>query len=514
MASSLIIKIDGDTKSLEQSLNNAGSVAKKSMAIATTAVVALGTAATMVGKEFESSMAMVSTLFGDVNVDVDNLNNSVLALSSSSGYAAKELADSLYNALSAGVVVTEDMSEAMDFMEQSTKLAIGAGAELGDVVDAQTSILNAYKLGVEETDTVQKILMQTQNKGKTTVAELSASIANVIPTAAALGVEFDQVGAALATMTAQGTDTSKATTQLNTLLAELGKEGTVASSILYDLTGSSFQELTAQGKDLSDVLNLLTVNLSKDSQAISQMMNVVNTATGENYTFEESLAQLGLSASDVEGELLNMFGSVEAGKAALSLAGSNSETFKENLEAMGTSADVVGDAYDTMTDTVDHQLSRLVENVKNAGIKLYDNFKEPLEEIIKEMADFVASFDVDAALESLQELYNKFSWLLPIIAGVVSAFVALTAVMKISSFIKSISTAFTLLNTVMAANPILLVVMAIAALVAALVTAYATSETFRNTVNAVFESVKSFIISAIDTIKNTIATIGEWFTNV
>jgi phage-related protein len=44
------------------------------------------------------------------------------------------------------------------------------------------------------------------------------------------------------------------------------------------------------------------------------------------------------------------------------------------------------------------------------------------------------------------------------------------------------------LNAVMAANPITLVVLAIAALVAAFVVAYKTSETFRNFINGLFGS--------------------------
>lgn len=301
----------------------------------------MGTASIQMASEFETSMAMVSTLFGEVCVSVDNLNNSMLSLSGASGYTATELNDSLYNALSAGIPVTEDMSEAISFMEKSTYLAIGAGAELGDVVDAQTSILNAYKMEVEELDAVQTILIQTQNQGKTTVAELSASLSNVTPTAAALNFSFEQVGASLATITAQGTPTAQATTQLNALLAELGKQGTTAA-----LSFQTASEGTAfAGKSFSDLMN-------------------------EGIPLNEILDVMSDYANNTDQSMLDLFSSIDAGKAALSVSGANSQTFAENLEAMGTSADVVGSAYSTMSNTFEKQSAQAIQTIKNLGIAL------------------------------------------------------------------------------------------------------------------------------------------------
>ena len=87
--------------------------------------------------------------------------------------------------------------------------------------------------------------------------------AQVTPTAAAMSVSFEQVGAALATMTAQGTPTAQATTQLNSLFAELGKSGTQAAKALEEATkntdyaGKSFQDLMAAGVPLNEVLDLM-----------------------------------------------------------------------------------------------------------------------------------------------------------------------------------------------------------------------------------------------------------------
>ncbi|WP_405061899.1 hypothetical protein OG474_09660 [Kribbella sp. NBC_01505] len=63
-----------------------------------------------------------------------------------------------------------------------------------------------------------------------------------------------------------------------------------------------------------------------------------------------------------------------------------------------------------------------------------------------------------------------------------------------------------ILNAVMALNPVLLVVIAIAALAAGLIYAYKHSETFRKIVNAVFSAVKDFVVGAVTAVKDAVVT--------
>ena len=332
--------------------NGAGAAAKLSataIAGVTAAIGAAGTAATAVGQQFETALAKTSTMFGDVKVDTKGLETQVLALSNATGLAADQIGGSLYNALSAGIPVTEDMGKSMDYMTRNAKLAKAGFTDIDTAVAATAKVLNAYKMDVSETDRVHKILMQTQNKGITTVGELGSVLAQVTPTAAAMNVSFEQIGAALASMTAQGTPTAQATTMLNTLFAELGKKGTNAQKALEKATkgtefaGKSFQDLMKQGVPLNQVLDLM----DKSAQANGK-------------------------------SLLDMFGSIEAGKAALALAGQNSEQFTSNLQAMSTETDVVGNAYEKVMDTFEEKSKVAVENLKNLGISIYNDMKDPL----------------------------------------------------------------------------------------------------------------------------------------
>ena len=208
-----------------------------------------GQAAIDYGTAFEQSLANTSTLI-DTNVtDMDALKGKILDLSDSTGLAADELNNALYSALSAGIPATEDMSEALSFLDSSARLAKSGFTDINTAVEASAKVLNAYRMGTEETDRVQKVMMQTQNLGIVTVGELGSVLAQVTPTAAAFGVSFEQVGASLATMTAQGTPAAQATTQLNGILSELGKSGTAASKNLEaaaensEYAGTSFQQM-------------------------------------------------------------------------------------------------------------------------------------------------------------------------------------------------------------------------------------------------------------------------------
>ena len=92
-----------------------------------------------------------------------------------------------------------------------------------------------------------------------------------------------------------------------------------------------------------------------------------------------------------------------------------------------------------------------------------------------------------------------------LIAGVVGA---------IKSFIKAAegaSAAQAALNLVMSANPIGIVVTAIAALVAAFVTAYKTNDEFREKVDAAWDAIKSKIQAVTDWIKQRMDELREFF---
>ena len=87
------------------------------------------------------------------------------------------------------------------------------------------------------------------------------------------------------------------------------------------------------------------------------------------------------------------------------------------------------------------------------------------------------------------------------IVGIVAAITAYNAIMGVQQAITTVVTAAqAALNLVMAANPIMLVVMAVAALVAGLIYLWNTNEGFREAVTTAWEAIKAAFSTAIDAI--------------
>lgn len=287
--------------------------------------------------EFETGMAKVSTLFTGTNEEFKQLTDDILGLSGAYGISTKELTEAAYSAESAGVK-QEDL---LYMLEHSAQLAKAGFTDLDTALSATAKTMNAYGDAAGSAEDIQRVLMQTQNLGITTVGELGASLANITPTAASMGVSFEQVGAAMAQMTAAGVPTAQATTQLRSAMTELGKKGTSADKAFRKaakgtkFAGMSFQQAIAKGATMGDVFGMMQAYADK---------------TGKS--------------------MVDLWGSVEAGNAAMLIA-SDMDTFNRNLEAMGTDADVVGDAYGKMSNTFGDSMNRLKESAKNFMTALF-----------------------------------------------------------------------------------------------------------------------------------------------
>ena len=467
------------------------------------------------GMDFETSMAKASTLFSGTHEELEMLQDDIVRISTETGVAAAQLAEAAYSAESASVPV----GNLGDMIESSAKLATAGFTDVDTALSATAKTMNAYGMmsdDVAETqrnmEEVQRILIQTQNKGITTVGELGAALANVTPTAAAAGVGFDQVGAALALMTAQGTPTAQATTQLRSAIAELEKSGTKASDALVaaaegsEYAGMSFVEMMANGATLGDVMGML-----------------------QDYADETGVS------------MLDLWSSIEGGNAAMSIA-KDVSLFDEDLAAMATTADVVGDAYATMSDTAAFKLEQVKNSLKNVGISAFNEFADPLTnaldsvgqiiqnvqpslevlggafhaliEAVAEVLTQVLGLDegmstteviseaLSAAIQTvadvIQFLADNLDVIIPLVTAVVAGFMAFQTVQFVVGFINGLVGAFEAAGVAIAAisNPIGIVIAVVAALAAGVLYLWNTNEDFRNAVGAIWDGICGAIRSA------------------
>jgi TP901 family phage tail tape measure protein len=276
--------------------------------------------------EFETAVAKVSTIADTEVMSIEQIGNDMFELSQKTGVAAAALSEAEYQALSAGVAT----DKAAQFVEQANELAVGGFTQTATAVDVLTTALNAYNLDVSETSRVSDVLIQIQNLGKTTVDELASSMGRVIPAASAYNVEIEDLGAAYATLTANGIATSETTTYLKSVLNELSDTGSTVATILGENTGKTFSELESEGKSLGDVMAILGEYVDNDSTAFG-----------------------------------NLWSSSEAGMAALSLLNTGTEKYNQTLGQMQSATGSAAAAYETMTDTAEHSSQALTTATTN-----------------------------------------------------------------------------------------------------------------------------------------------------
>ena len=303
-------------------------------------ILGLGAVSVKTAMDFETSMAKVQTIADTTAVPIGDLRESILDLSSDTGIAATDIAESVYNAISAG----QSTADAVGFVETASQLAKAGFTDVGNSIDILTTILNSYGLEAKEVTGVSDRLVTVQNRGKTTIAQLSSTMGKVIPTAAAFGVNLDNVSAAYVVLTKNGISTAESTTYFNSMLNELGKSGTKASEIIKKRTGQSFTELMKSGSNVADVLKILKDEADKSN----------------------------LSLAD-------MFGSAEAGKAALTILSDGGTEFVNSMDAMQSAAGATTTAFETMADTTAAKMQKTLNNIKNTGIEAGSNLLEMLE---------------------------------------------------------------------------------------------------------------------------------------
>ena len=294
------------------------------------AIAAIGVASLKMGADFDGAMREVNTMILLNEDEFRVLSKDVQNLAREMGVNAVGMAHALYQAISAGV----PRENVIDFLRVATKAAIGSVTDTTTAVDGLTTIINAYKLPVSEAERVSDALFTTVTGGKTTFAELAVSMSQAMPTAAALGVGYEQILAAVATMTKQGVPTAQAFTQIRQALVALMKPTAEMSEVIQGLGYES-------------------------GEAMLQTLGYVGTL--------EALMEATGGNNEMMGK---MFGSAEAISAVMLLTGENIQMATADLDAMANSAGATQAAVDQMEMSTGRQFEKLKVRLQDVAITI------------------------------------------------------------------------------------------------------------------------------------------------
>lgn len=325
-------------------------------------------------KQFQHSMKEVATLSSGIKGSLTDYMNQVMEITRTVPVEANEAAKALYQIVSAG----HDGADGMKVLEVSAKAAVGGVTDTATAADAITTLLNAYKLDVSEAENLSDQLFTTVRLGKTSFGELGKSIAQVAPVAAAYGVEIDQVLAAVATLTKQGTPTAQAMTQIRASIIAVSK--------------------------------------------------VLGDGAFDNRTYQEALAEVARQAGGSESKLRELVPEVEAVNAVLGLTGINVKEAAGHLEEMQNATGAAEAAFKEMASSVENQMKLLGNNITAA---LRPMGEAILKEISSIATAFNNAFENGNAQEAIKTLGTLIVTLTSAFVGYKGSIIAINAIKEI-----------------------------------------------------------------------------------
>ena len=279
--------------------------------------------------DFEVGMRNVNSIIGASEQVIGGLGNDVLEIQKQLGVTNKDLTAALYQTVSAGVAA----SDSIEFLTIATKSSVAGITDAEVAVDGLTTVVNAWHLEQKDVNKVADIMFETVKRGKTTFDQIAGSISTVASLSASSGISFEEISAALATMTKQGVPTEQAMTRIQ--------------------------------------------------RSIIGMNEVLGDGWADTMTYQEGLLEIEKQAGGSQNKLKDLMGRVEGVNAVLSLTGDNSKMAADDLDAMNNSFGSMETAFREQTKSLQFDIDTLGETINVLVIKTVDTFAPALSGIFK-----------------------------------------------------------------------------------------------------------------------------------
>ena len=505
-----IIETEADLKKLEtqanqsatalQKISSAGekmktvgdniSGAGQKMLPVTAAVTGLGTAAVTTAANFESSMSQVqatmgitkesmTTLDGQSVNTMDALSNLAQEMGASTAFSATECAEALNYLALAGY----DTQEMADTLPTVLNLAAAGGIDLASASDMVTDAMSALGMKTSEADKMVDQMAKTASTTNTSVAQLGEGILTIGATAKSVKGGTAELNTALGILANNGIKGAEGGTHLRNIILSLQNPTDKAAGSLKQL-GVSVYDSEGNMRSMNDILGDL--NKSMDGMTSEEKANIISTIFNKT------------DLSSVNALLAN--------------TGNTWDELQASIENSGGAA---GQMADTQLDNLQGQLTLLKSAVEGLAISFGQLLMPAIKTIVgwvQKFVDWLNGMDegTKKVVVTIALLAAALGPVLIIVGKVISAVgTIMTVVPKIAGAIKVVKGAFAALNTTMLANPIVLIIAAIAALVAAFIYLWNNCDGFRQFWINLWENVKQVAVAVWEGLKTFFASAWQ-----
>tara|TARA_R100000231_G_scaffold15402_3_gene16390 strand:- start:12648 stop:14996 length:2349 start_codon:yes stop_codon:yes gene_type:complete len=367
-----------------------------------------GGAAIKMAMDFDKNITQINALVGTAGEALQDFSDAAKRVAKETGISSAKTSEAMFFIASAGL----EGAEAIDVLDAAAKASASGLGDVATIADLATSAMNAYGSENLNATAATDILTAAVREGKLEASALAGSMGSVIPTASALGVSFDEVGAAMAAMSRTGTDAASGATQLNAILMGLTKT-TPAAQDAFRAMGLNSQELRDElGTEggLISVLGKLKIGIDSNADAAAAI-----------------------------------FPNIRALKGVLDLTGAGAEDARKIFDELSRSQGATAKAFDVTSRSASFKLNKAMNNAKESfkevGTVLLTQLLPPLTGLLNIIKNALTAFtNLDPATQrlisglgllalALPTLISLFGSLVSIVGALMSPAVAIAGVL-------------------------------------------------------------------------------------
>lgn len=376
---------EASMEGLDAAANASFHAVEVAAAAAAAGIAAVIGASASVGMSFEKQMSAVQSISGATGRELEALRQQAMQLGRDTAFSATEAATGQENLASAGFATTE----ILDAMPGLLDLAAASGEDLATSSEIAATTLRAFQMEASEAGHVADVLAENAAATNAAVYDTGEAMKYVAPAAAAMGIEFEEVAAAIGIMSNNSIKGSQAGTTLRGALSRMAKP-TEKMMDAMDALNISFYDSEGNMKSLEEQIKLLenaTAGLTNEQrdnylvtlygqESLSGMLALINSGSGALGDLTEQYRSCeGAAAEMAEVRLDNLAGDITLLQSAAESLGiqiydSFSGTAREGVQG-------VTELVNVMASGLEENLPTIIRNAKEAGESLQE-FASPL----------------------------------------------------------------------------------------------------------------------------------------